>query len=232
MSGGVSVVIPALNEEESIGAVLAGIPQAGVAAVIVVDGGSRDGTAAAARRGGARVIEERRLGYGRACAAGAAAAGSEIVVFLDGDGSDDPAMIPQLARPLLDDRADLVLGSRLAGDRGRGGMFRHQMVGNRVAAALINGLYGQNITDLSPFRGVRRDRLLGLGMTEMTYGWPTEMIVKAARRRWRILEIPVSYRPRIGGESKISGTAKGTILAAWYIFLTVFRHAGKRGVRS
>lgn len=227
MSGGVSVVIPVLDEEESIGSVLAEIPAAGIDAVIVVDGGSRDGTVVAAKSGGARVIEERRRGYGRACAAGAAAADSEVIVFLDGDGSDDPAMIPQLARPLVEDRADLVLGSRLAGNRAGGGMFRHQKMGNRAAAALINGLYGQGLTDLSPFRGVRRAALFELGMSEMTYGWPTEMIVKAARRRWRIVELPVPSRPRIGGESKISGTARGTILAAWYIFVTALRHSGR-----
>ena len=221
----VTVIIPALNEEESIGQVLAAIP-AGVAdEIIVVDGGSSDGTVAVAQAGGARVIHEPRRGYGRACAAGVAAARGDVVLFLDADGADDPSQIPDLLAPILNGRADMMLGSRLAGEIAPGAMPWHQRLGNRLAAWLISRLYGLPLTDLSPFRAVRRELLLGLEMEEMTYGWPTEMIVKATRRGWRVVETPVRYRPRLGGRSKISGTVRGTALATYYILRTIFRYA-------
>jgi glycosyltransferase involved in cell wall biosynthesis len=220
-----SIIIPTLNEEESLGAVLQAIPQESVTQIIVVDGGSTDGTVALAEAGGAKVIREPQRGYGRACAAGLAHAGSECVVFMDADGADDPAQIPVLLAPLLEGRADLVLGSRLAGDIAPGAMPWHQQVGNRLSAWLFRALYGLPISDLSPFRAVRREKLLGLGMVEMTYGWPTEMIAKAARQGWRIVELPVRYRPRLGGRSKISGTIRGTILATYYILKTIFKYS-------
>jgi len=221
----VAVIIPALNEEESIGQVLTAIPVGVADEIIVVDGGSSDDTVAIARAGGARVVHESRRGYGRACAAGVAAARGEVVLFLDADGADDPVQIPNLLAPILDEQADMVLGSRLAGEVAAGAMPWHQRFGNWLAAGLIRILYGLPLTDLGPFRAVSRELLLGLEMEEMTYGWPTEMIVKAARRGWRVVETPVRYRPRLGGRSKISGTVRGTALATYYILWTIFRYA-------
>jgi len=220
----VAVIIPALNEEESIGQVLAAIPTDVIDEIIVVDGGSRDDTVAIAQAGGARVVHEPQRGYGRACATGAAAAQGDVVLFLDADGADDPAQIPDLLAPILGGQADMVLGSRLAGEIAPGAMPWHQRFGNWLAARLIRHLYGLPLTDLSPFRAVRRELLLRLEMKEMTYGWPTEMIVKAARRGWRVVEMPVRYRPRLGGRSKISGTVRGTALATYYILWTIFYH--------
>jgi glycosyltransferase involved in cell wall biosynthesis len=233
----VSVVIPALNEEASIAVVLAAISPDVVDEIIVVDGGSSDRTVEIAQAGGARVIREPRRGYGRACAAGVSAAQGDVVIFLDADGADDPAQIPDLLAPILARQADLVLGSRLAGDLASGAMLQHTMprhcmpwhqrFGNRLSAWLIHRLYGLPITDLAPFRAVDCERLLALGMEEMTYGWPTEMIVKAARRGWRVVELPVCCRPRLGGRSKISGTLRGTLLATYHILWTIFRYARK-----
>ncbi len=222
----VAVIIPALNEEESIGRVLAEIPAGVATEVVVVDGGSTDGTVALAQTAGARVVHEPRRGYGRACVSGVAgAANSDVVVFLDADGADDPAKLPDLLAPILAGEADMVLGSRLAGELAPGAMPLHQRLGNWLAAWLIRRLYRLPLTDLSPFRAVDRELLLGLGMEEMTYGWPTEMIVKAARAGWRVVEVPVRYRPRQGGRSKISGTVRGTVLATTHILRTILRHA-------
>jgi len=219
------MIIPALNEEESIGQVLASVPVGLVEEIIVVDGGSEDGTVAIARKGGALIVHELRRGYGFACSAGVAAARGEIILFLDADGADDPIRIPDLLSPIMTGRADMVLGSRLAGKIASGAMPWHQRIGNHLAASFIRRLYGLPITDLSPFRAVRRRSLFELKMEEMTYGWPTEMIVKAARFGYRVVEVPVHQRPRLGGHSKISGTLRGTVLATYCIFRTIFRYS-------
>jgi len=220
-----SIIIPAFNEGESIGFVLDRIPNKDIYEIIVVDGGSVDNTVAIAEACGVRVIQEFRRGYGRACAAGIEQAAGDIAVFLDADGADDPTQIPELIAPILSGQADMVLGSRLAGKIHPGAMPWHQYFGNWFSAGLIRLLYSLPITDLSPFRAVDRSKLMSLEMQEMTYGWPTEMIAKAARQNWRIPEIPVNYYPRYGGKSKISGTVRGTILATFYILSTIIKYA-------
>lgn len=220
-----TAVIPALDEAESIGAVLDAIPHDLVAEVIVVDGGSSDDTPAIARARGATVLVEPRRGYGRACTAGADHARGEVLVFLDADGAANPGEIPALLAPFARADADLVLGSRLAGSIARAAMPWHQRVGNRIGALLIRFLYGQPLTDLSPFRAVRRAKLNQMTLDDLGYGWPTEMIVKAARAGWRIREVPVSHSARIGGRSKISGTARGTVLATFHILRAIVGHA-------
>ncbi len=172
---------------------------------------------------GARVIKEPRRGYGYACAAGAAAAqGADAVIFLDGDGSFDPQEIPRLLAPLADDHADLVLGTRMTGGTQAGAMPPHQLYGNRLAAILIRLLYGVSLTDLGPFRAVRNPLLQSLNLREMTFGYGTEMIVKAAQRRARIVEVPVTYQKRWTGHSKVSGTIRGTLLASYTIIRVTF----------
>ena len=226
-----TLVIPALNEEESLGHVLEAVNTDLLSEIILVDGGSSDRTVDIAKANGARVIQEPQPGYGRACAAGAAKAQGEIIIFMDADGADDPGQIPNLIAPIIQDGADMVLGSRLAGNIFPGAMPWHQKFGNRLSAGLIRLIYNLPITDLSPFRAVLRSRLLELDMQEMTYGWPTEMITKSARKGWRIIEIPVDYHPRMGGKSKISGTVRGTLLATYYIFKTILKYS-KTGDQS
>jgi len=220
-----SIVIPALNEGESIGYVLDRIPNKDEYEIIVVDGGSSDQTVPIAEAAGVHVFLETRRGYGRACATGVEKASGDILVFLDADGADDPSQIPDLVAPLLKGSIDMVLGSRLAGVIHPGAMPLHQHFGNWLAAGLFRLLYHLPITDLSPFRAVVRPMLLSLDMQEMTYGWPTEMIAKAARRNWSISEIPANYYPRYGGKSKISGTLRGATLATYYILTTIFKYA-------
>jgi glycosyltransferase involved in cell wall biosynthesis len=232
-----TVIIPTLNEAETLGGVLAAlaacmqaasadaIPRSLAAEILVVDGCSTDGTPTIAEAGGARLISEPRRGYGRACAAGVCAAQGEIVVFLDADGADDPRQLPELVAPLISGQAEMALGSRLAGQVEVGAMPWHQKAGNRLCARLIHRLYGLPITDLSPFRAVLRAELLKLDLQELTYGWPTEMIVKAARCGWRIREVPVDYHRRRDGQSKISGTWRGSLLATYHILNTILRYA-------
>jgi len=215
----VSVIIPTRNEASAIGRVLADLPADLVTEVVVVDSNSTDGTPeiAAKAKMGARVVSEPRRGYGRACLTGLALANApDVVVFLDGDYSDRPAELPLLLAPIIEGRADITLGSRLGERRSAEALPWHQVFGNRLAAGLINLLYGLKITDLGPFRAARADVLRQLALEEATYGWAVEMILKGAIHGFRIVEVPVSYYPRIG-KSKISGTVKGTLGAAWFI---------------
>ena len=213
----VSVVIPTHNEAQAIGRVLADLPAHIVTEVVVVDSNSTDGTPEIAAKMGARVLHEPRRGYGRACLTGLAAASSaDVVVFLDGDYSDRPDELPLLLTPIIDDRADITVGSRLGKQSVRGALPWHAAFGNRLAAALIRLLYGLTISDLGPFRAGRAEVLRRLELQENTYGWAVEMILKGSLAGFRIVEVPVSYYPRIG-KSKISGTLKGTVGAGWFI---------------
>ncbi len=226
-------IIPALNEAETIGPLVQAMQAQPVERVIVVDNASTDDTARRAQQAGAQVVYEPRRGYGYACAAGVAAAPhADVLLFLDGDYSCLPAEAPRLLAPLHEDRADLVLGSRERGHIAPGAMPFHQRFGNRLMAWLMNTLYGLRLTDLGPYRAIRRDLLDSLHMQEMTFGWPTEMTVKAARRGARIVEVPVSWQPRRAGQSKISGTVRGTLLAAYFIFGVTVRYALMRQEKS
>jgi len=220
----VSVVIPVRNEALALEHVLADIPAYLVNEVIVVDSDSTDGTPEIAARMGARVVREPRRGYGRACLTGLANANSpDVVVFLDGDYSDRPAELPQLLAPIVDGRADIALGSRLVAPSTPGAMPWHAAFGNHLAAGLIRLLFGLRLTDLGPFRAARADVLGKLALEETTYGWAVEMILKGTLHGFRVVEVPVSYHPRIG-KSKISGTVKGTLGAAWFIFSRILRY--------
>ena len=228
MPGSVSVVIPALNEEEPIGAVVRAIAATKIPAeIIVVDNGSTDRTAERALEAGARVISEPRPGYGRACMAGvrALAPESDIVVFLDGDGSDCPEFMNQLVDPIMAGTHDFVIGSRTRGKREPGSMNFQQVFAGRLAGVLLSILYRVRYTDMGPFRAIRRDALDQLSMKEKTYGWNIEMQMRAARTGLRILEIPVDHRCRAGGESKVSGTLRGTFVAGARIITTLLRIA-------
>jgi glycosyltransferase involved in cell wall biosynthesis len=219
----ISVVIPALNEERAIGEVVGAVPADQVHEVIVVDNGSSDNTFEQASSAGARVILEPRAGYGYACLAGAKAAEAEIIVFLDGDRSDDPGQLRTVADPLMDSRADLVIGSRIEGAMEKGAMPLHGRLGNLFIVFLLRLLYGVNITDVGSFRAIKAQSLYDLDMQQMTYGWPVEMVVKAARKGLRIQSVPIRYRRRIG-ESKVTGTIRGTILATYYMFLVPLKY--------
>jgi glycosyltransferase involved in cell wall biosynthesis len=228
----VSVIIPTHNEALSIERVLADLPSDLTTEVIVVDSNSTDGTPEIAARMGARVVQEPRRGYGRACLTGLAAANSpDVVVFLDGDYSDRPSELPILLAPIIDGpaegRADIVLGSRLHGRNSAGALPWHQVFGNRLAAGLIRLLYRLDISDLGPFRAGRADVLRALALEETTYGWAVEMILTGALAGYRVVEVPVSYYPRIG-KSKISGTLKGTVGAGWFILSLIVRYYFRR----
>jgi glycosyltransferase involved in cell wall biosynthesis len=223
----VSVVIPCLNEEEPIADVVREVLAQGVDEVLVVDNGSTDHTAIRAAQAGARVISEPVRGYGRACAAGAAAVSPrcEIVCFLDGDGSDVPAFMTEVLVPVAAHRADFVMGSRLKGKREPGSMTPQQILAGWLAGLLLRLAYGAHFSDMSPFRALRADRLRTLGMQEMTYGWNLEMQMRVAAAGWRILEAPVDHRCRQGGVSKVSGNLIAGVQAAWKIVTTFLRLA-------
>ncbi|MEE8526681.1 MAG: glycosyltransferase family 2 protein [Thermoanaerobaculia bacterium] len=224
----IDVVTPAFNEQASLPLVLAEVPRPPVRRMVVADNNSRDRTAEVAREGGAVVVPAPLRGYGSACLAGLdwlrRNDPPEIVVFLDGDYSDHPEELPRVVAPILASDADLVIGSRLLGEREPGALLPQARVGNVVACILIRLLYGHRYTDLGPFRAIRWQALESLGMCDPDFGWTAEMQVKALRRGLRVTEVPVSYRRRVG-VSKITGTVKGTVMAGYKILWTVFRYS-------
>jgi glycosyltransferase involved in cell wall biosynthesis len=221
----VSVVIPALNEAESIAAVVREMPWGLIHECVVVDNGSTDATASEAEAAGARVIHQSQRGYGRACAAGAAATNSEILVFMDGDGSDVPSDMHRLLEPIDAGECDFVIGSRLRGTREPGSMLISQIFAGWLAGLLLRLLYKVKYTDMGPFRAITREGLTRLNMREETYGWNLEMQMRAAQCGLRIREIPVNYRNRAGGVSKVAGSLSGSIRAAIRITQTLLRVA-------
>ena len=221
----VDVIIPALNEASAIGGVVKSLPRPLVREVIVVDNGSSDGTGEVARAAGATVVREDRRGYGRACLSGLAAlrADADIIVFIDGDGSDRPEDIEAVVAPIAADEADLVIGSRMRGTVEPGALTVQQRVGNRIAALWLEHRFGQRATDLGPLRAIRRVNLDRLGMSDPDYGWTVQMQIAAARAGLRYAEVPVAYRRRIG-TSKISGTLRGTLSASFKILSLLAWH--------
>lgn len=224
------VLIPAWNEEKSLPLVLAAIPKSLVRYVVVCDNGSTDQTAAVAQFAGAIVVTEIAKGYGNACLAGIrylqdlpASQQPDIVVFLDGDYSDYPEELPKVTAPILTDGKDMVIGSRRLGGMAPGAMTAPQRFGNWLAPLLIRLFYGYRFSDLGPFRAIRWNQLLALDMRDRNFGWTVEMQIKAAKHRLQCAEVAVRYRKRAAGESKVSGTLKGTILASWKIMTTIFR---------
>ena len=223
----VALIIPALNEADCIGPLLGEVPTGLADEIVVVDNGSSDDTAGEAARAGARVVQEPRRGYGYACAAGVAATTAPILAFMDGDGSFVPAELSALVAPVRQGDAELVLGTRMKGGMTPGAMPAHQRLGNQFIAGLLRWRFGLPVTDLGPFRVIRRTLLVDLNMQERTYGWPVEMMIKAARQQARIVEIPVSYRPRLGGHSKVGGSLSGTIRATYRIFRVLYRYSSQ-----
>jgi glycosyltransferase involved in cell wall biosynthesis len=224
-ASGVAVIIPTYNEAAAIGGVVATLPRDVVDRIIVADGGSTDATADIARRAGAEVLSVGK-GYGLACLAGAKAADdADIVVFMDGDGADDPAFIKQMVGAIRSGNYDFVIGSRARGEREAGSMGSHQILIGLIAGALIRVFYGVRYTDMCAYRAIRRETLLALGMRERTYGWNLEMQMRVARARLRVLELPVAYRRRAGGESKVAGNLRGSIRAGSRIVATFARVA-------
>lgn len=223
----INVVIPAYNEERSIGKVIADIPVDIVSEIIVVNNNSSDRTRAVAEAAGATVVDEVRPGYGFACLKGIdylnQKGDTDILVFLDGDYSDYPEQLPEVAEPIVKGEADLVIGSRALGIRENGSMTFPQVFGNWLATNLIRLFYKVTFTDLGPFRAIRFDKLIEIDMKDQTYGWTVEMQVKAAKYKLRSVEVPVNYKRRIG-VSKVSGTIKGTVLAGYKILFTIFKY--------
>lgn len=224
----VVVIIPAYNEENAVGKVLQDIPAGLVREVIVVNNNSNDNTKKIAAAYGATVIDELKQGYGHACLAGMAYVAAmpvrpDIIVFLDADYSDHPEEMPQLLAPILSGQYDFVIGSRALGNREQGSMAQQQVFGNWLATFMMKRMYGIHFTDLGPFRAIRYDALLQLGMQDQTYGWTVEMQLKASKHKLRITEVPVAYRKRVGF-SKISGTLKGTVLAGYKIITTILKY--------
>jgi glycosyltransferase involved in cell wall biosynthesis len=225
-----ALVIPALNEEEALPATLARVPPSLFRLVLVVDNGSTDRTAEVARAAGAQVVVEPERGYGAACLRALAVLPEEIdaVVFLQADGSEDPAEAAALLAPIYEERADLVIGSRTLGRAEPGALAPHQAFGNRLATGLIRLLYGRRYTDLGPYRAIRRSSLERLGMRDRTYGWTVEMQIRALQQGLRVLEVPVTYRPRVAGEGKVSASLAASFRAGLKIIWTVLRLARRK----
>jgi glycosyltransferase involved in cell wall biosynthesis len=227
----VAIIIPALNEEDALQHLLAEIPPGSDRCIIVVDNGSTDNTAVIASEAGAIVASEPVRGYGRACLKGLNAAlelGAEFLIFMDGDGSDDPADLDMMLTPVREGRADLAIGSRVSARAERGAILPQARLGNWLVSRMIGLLYGVHIHDIGSFRAIRAASLEVLHMQEMTFGWPVEMVVKAARTRYRIVELPIHYRRRSHGQSKVAGTITGSIKAAYYMLSTTLRYSGAR----
>lgn len=227
----VALVIPALNEEDAIRQLLSELPRDLAAWIIVVDNGSTDTTAAVARAGGALVASEPVRGYGRACLKGFTTAcelGAEVVVFMDGDGSDDPSDLPMMLAPVLEGRAEMTIGSRVSKCAERGAVPPQARLGNWLVSRLLRLCYGAPIRDVGSFRVVDCSALQMLHMREMTFGWPVEMLVKMARARYRIIELPIHYRRRSHGHSKVAGTLAGSLKAAYCMLSTTLRYAWKQ----
>ncbi|SRR5579884_1561779 len=231
----IAIIIPALNEEQALQQLLAEIPRDIAQWIIVVDNGSTDGTASVARAAGAIVASEPTRGYGRACFKGLQTAkelGAEILIFMDGDGSDDPADLPMMLAPLDKGEADFVIGSRVDKRSERGAIPPQARLGNWLVSRMISTLYGVHVHDIGSFRVVRCSALDALQMREMTFGWPVEMLVKAARAKYHIVELPIHYRRRSHGHSKVAGTVIGSVKAAYYMLSTTLRYAGRQGDRG
>ncbi len=224
----IRVIIPAFNEQNAVGLVIDEIPKDLVSEIIVVDNGSTDDTFQQAQSRGATVLQEPVRGYGNACLKGMdhiaeSSTRPDIVVFLDGDHSDYPEQMRDLVKPIIDGKVDMVIGSRAMGQKEQGSMTPQQVFGNWLATWLIKLFYGVRFTDLGPFRAIRYESLLTIGMQDRTYGWTVEMQLKAAKLNLRSIDIPVDYRRRIG-ISKVSGTVKGTIGAGYKIIYTIFKY--------
>ncbi len=228
MSVIIDVIIPAFNEEHSVEKVIADFPENTVRDIIVVNNNSQDGTAVNALLAGATVLNESYQGYGAACLKGMSYIAQkeikpDIVVFIDADYSDHPEQVYLLLKPIIQEEYDMVIGSRTLGEREKGSMTIQQKIGNKIASALLRWLYKTHYTDLGPFRAIKYSSLLALKMTDRTYGWTVEMQLKAAKMKMKTTEVAVDYRKRIGF-SKISGTAKGTVMAGYKIIVTIFRY--------
>jgi glycosyltransferase involved in cell wall biosynthesis len=224
-----AIIIPALNEEDALRHLLPEIPRAFARWVIVVDNGSTDATASVAGDAGAMVVKEAQRGYGRACLSGfkrARELGAEVVIFMDGDGSDDPADLGLMLKPLLEGQADFVIGSRVSKNAARGAVPPQARLGNWLVSTLIRLRFGVPVHDIGSFRALPCSVLESLRMREMTHGWPVEMVVKAARAGYRIVEVPLHYRPRSHGRSKVAGTVTGSLRAAYSMLKTTFRYTG------
>ena len=222
----IAVILPAYNEAEALPGVRGELAGAGAVQIIVVDNASSDGTAEVARRGGAEVVSEPRRGYGQACLSGMAALRREItiVVFMDADGSDDPSEMARLVGPIERGEAEMVLGSRVLGEREAGSLTAQQRFGNWLATRLMRVFFRARYTDLGPFRAIQREALERLGMRDTNYGWTIEMQIKAHRAALRVREVPVRYRRRRGGVSKVSGTIRGSLGAGVKILATIARY--------
>jgi glycosyltransferase involved in cell wall biosynthesis len=227
----IAIVIPALNEEAALRQLLTEIPPAFAQWIVVVDNGSTDRTAAVARAANAVVVSEPERGYGRACLKGFTTAkdlGADFVIFMDGDGSDDPADLFSMLAPVIEGEADFSIGSRVTKRSERGAIPPQARLGNWMVSHMIHLFYGVRLHDIGSFRVIRCSALEALQMNEMTFGWPVEMLVKAARADYRIVEQPIHYRRRSHGHSKVAGTLVGSVKAAYYMVSTTLRYAGAK----